>query len=499
MLPPGPPGHYVVGSLLEYKGPKTNLQWTKQFGGIYSVNLAGKTLVYLNTIQLVERYMEGAAGELLLDRPPGPGAIGEGLLFGSGENWQKNKTATMRALHAATFVQAMEDVVHFELREVLQTLQAKLGQKVMVGDVLIGPCVNSIVGLLKGGSLAMDDPDRREVLLISQNLARCDLASLLQQISLKHPMLRLPLSFLFCTSIVNIPATAKRLHGLLRKWIRESRTETDPSDSSCRESAAPDASSASQERAPSAALTSSQWNFSRMSLNEENESTLQRILKQPEFVKVTEKTDTELIQSLTDFFFGGVTSTLSGAEFVLMYLSKNPDARRTAQKEIDAVAGNEDIRWSMKDQMPFLQACIAEALRLGCVTPSSLPHVALKETQIEGYIIPKGTTVMASIYSLHRDPEIFAEPEEFRPDRHLDSEGRFKQPHSYRPFGIGARRCVGEAMADIQLFLYTASILRQFDIEPADSRSAQDLETHMRIVHRLIDLQCVFTERKNNY
>uniref|UniRef100_A0A2C9KL01 Cytochrome P450 n=1 Tax=Biomphalaria glabrata TaxID=6526 RepID=A0A2C9KL01_BIOGL len=120
-----------------------------------------------------------------------------------------------------------------------------------------------------------------------------------------------------------------------------------------------------------------------------------------------------------------------------MYLSKNPDARRTAQKEIDAVAGNEDIRWSMKDQMPFLQACIAEALRLGCVTPSSLPHVALKETQIEGYIIPKGTTVMASIYSLHRDPEIFAEPEEFRPDRHLDSEGRFKQPHSYRPFGIG--------------------------------------------------------------
>ena len=93
--------------------------------------------------------------------------------------------------------------------------------------------------------------------------------------------------------------------------------------------------------------------------------------------------DKELLQSLMDMFFGGITSTLAGLEYTLMYLTQNPKIQQLAQTEIDKVAEmRKSITFSDRENMPYVRACITEALRLGAVTASSLPHVTTEPTEV---------------------------------------------------------------------------------------------------------------------
>ena len=105
-----------------------------------------------------------------------------------------------------------------------------------------------------------------------------------------------------------------------------------------------------------------------------------------------------------------------------------------------------------------------ETLRHRPVVPVVARRVREPVT-LGGLAIPAGTVLMVSIYLLHRDPEVYPEPDEFRPERFLDGE---PDPRAWVPFGGGVRRCLGASFATLEMKVVLRTALGMVRLRAVD-------------------------------
>lgn len=121
------------------------------------------------------------------------------------------------------------------------------------------------------------------------------------------------------------------------------------------------------------------------------------------------------------------------------------------------------------DQCPYLNAVLLENFRFRPVT-DTLPHLCIGNTELEGYLIKKGSVVIASLTAVMYNPQNFPEPESFKPERFL-ADGKFQKNPLVCPFSVGLRSCLGKRLAEIEYFTFAAQIIHKFKIssnEPID-------------------------------
>ena len=75
------------------------------------------------------------------------------------------------------------------------------------------------------------------------------------------------------------------------------------------------------------------------------------------------------------------------------------------------------------------------------------------------------TQIIPHLHGVHMDPDLWTEPEAFRPERFLTEEGTLHEPAHFMPFGVGKRMCAGKKIAEMELQLFFSSLLHVFDIE----------------------------------
>ncbi|KAJ7319206.1 hypothetical protein OS493_036369 [Desmophyllum pertusum] len=178
-------------------------------------------------------------------------------------------------------------------------------------------------------------------------------------------------------------------------------------------------------------------------------------------------TDQQLIMTMSEVFIGGNETTASALCWALLYLIYNPEVQQKLHQELDQVIGPDRLpELRDNEKLPYVKATITETLRLSSLGPSAL-HKTTVDTTLQGYDIPKGTTVLVNLWSLHHDPAIWDEPDDFRPERFLDEDGKFVPPRADRflPFSAGRRSCLGEHLARIELFLAFSRLLYNFKFE----------------------------------
>ncbi|KAG7265319.1 hypothetical protein CRUP_021628 [Coryphaenoides rupestris] len=117
--------------------------------------------------------------------------------------------------------------------------------------------------------------------------------------------------------------------------------------------------------------------------------------------------------------------------------------------------------------MEYLDSVINETLRLYPIA-MRLERVAKASVEINGLVIPKGTVVMVPLWALHRDPDLWPNPEEFRPERFSKENKESIDPYTYMPFGLGPRNCIGMRFAMVMMKLALVEILQRFSFATCD-------------------------------
>ncbi|XP_069087574.1 cytochrome P450 2D15-like isoform X2 [Pleurodeles waltl] len=150
-------------------------------------------------------------------------------------------------------------------------------------------------------------------------------------------------------------------------------------------------------------------------------------------------TEDNLILTTIDLFVAGTETTAITLYWCLLYMLLYPDIQGRVQREIDRVIGHSRSP-AIEDQanMPYTNAVIHEVQRNGDVAPLAVPHMTYRDTEIQGFFIPKGTTVMTNLSSVLKDETVWEKPHQFYPEHFLDSDGNFVKNEAFLPFSADA-------------------------------------------------------------
>jgi cytochrome P450 len=185
--------------------------------------------------------------------------------------------------------------------------------------------------------------------------------------------------------------------------------------------------------------------------------------------------DEDVHDELITLLVAGHETTATALTSALYWLHRTPHALERLRSELqDAGVGADPIK------LPYLTAVGQEALRLHPVAMLSFARQVETPVEIAGQCYEPGDLLMACIYLLHQRPDLYPEPQSFRPERFLE---RQFSPYEYMPFGAGVRRCVGAALAQMELKIVLATILGEMDFASANARAVPQARRGVTLGH----------------
>lgn len=180
------------------------------------------------------------------------------------------------------------------------------------------------------------------------------------------------------------------------------------------------------------------------------------------------------------FLVAGHETTSGSLSFALHYLARHPDVAARARAEVDRVWGDAEVPgYDEVAKLRYVRRVLDESLRLWPTAPA-YAREATRDTELAGvHPMRRGAWALVLTPMLHRDPEVWGtDAERFDPDRFDAKAVRSRAPHTFKPFGTGARACIGRQFALHEATLVLGLLLRRYELRP-------DPAYRLRVAERL--------------
>ena len=453
-FPPGPAKLPFLGSLpllppdVTHGRKRLSDYLAEKWGDVVGMYIGNRPKVFISDVEKLRKLfrMDEASGRPN-DKPYNSNRFGDenksghsrGLLFSSGEEWRDQRRFALRTLRDLGFGKmTMEDTINEEVEKLVEVLMKKAGQAIELNLQMNISIVNALWVILVGEKLALDDPKLLKVVKTIDDLLRFDQTPnfYLMQISpwaVKH----------FSSHFKSFKRFFDQVKEMIWPYVREHQSNNSSEDSK---------------------------DFIDVYLKEIEKTTDQ---ESSFYGKYGEHS---LISSLLDLFTAGTETTSSTLLWGILFMLHHPEVQDRVHSEIDHVMGDRLLaNWSDRDNLPYTCAVINEIHRTSSIVQQGIPHVTTTEIDLDGHMIPKGTTVVGNLRRIHHDPRYWKNPDVFDPDRFYDQENnKCLNSNNLIPFMVGKRFCLGQTLAEKELFLFFVGLMKAFEFNRSPDDSLPD-------------------------
>ncbi|XP_023221776.1 cytochrome P450 4V2-like [Centruroides sculpturatus] len=201
-------------------------------------------------------------------------------------------------------------------------------------------------------------------------------------------------------------------------------------------------------------------------------------------------------EEVDTFMFEGHDTTAMGISWTLYFLGLYKDIQNKVYEELFEIFGDDKERSITSGdvkQMKYLECVIKESMRL-CPPVPFIARYCNKEINIGEYKVSKGSTFLICINNIHRDPNVFPNPELFDPDRFLLENSSGRSPFAYIPFSAGPRNCIGQKFALMEEKIVLANVIRNFKFTSMQQRNELLMDSSL-ILRPLNGIKMIFEKR----
>ncbi|XP_014665418.1 PREDICTED: cytochrome P450 2J2-like [Priapulus caudatus] len=446
-LPPGPRWCRlpVVGSLpwIDNKQMHTQLRdWAKVYGGIYHLQMGNLLAIVLHDLNLIKKTFamdecSGRPDTALLNYYTQNRTLG--VLFSQGDVWRENRRFTLSCLRDFGMGKfTLESKISEEVKILLEVFEHEDNVTGFDPHCHVITSISAIIcSIVFGKHYTHDDPDFRQYLSV--------LDEQVEYLSNGAAVSFLP----FLGALPGSPLTKFKNNW---DWLRTVWLEKEIEEHK-------------QTIDANHPRDFIDCYLIKMQAMENSEGKSRSCM--------SEKQLTTLV---ADLFGAGTETTSNTLTWGLLYMMRYPHVQQKIQAELDDVVGRGRLPTTKdKPDLPYTHATVLEILRCSTVVPLGVLRATTQDTTLAGYDIPKHAVLIPNLWAVSHDPRYWDKPDEFRPERFLDADGKvMTNREALILFSSGTRICLGELLARAEVFLYIACVLQRFTIAPPEGSTMPD-------------------------